>query len=356
MKKNICTKTIVAVLLVLAWGLSSAVFAEEKKVLEYEWYAPDAPKPLPGVKMPGVFTLMGGGAPTSTYSMAMKIYQGLLMKSFPDMVVRVIPGGSMENVKSIQAGKYSFGMTTTPVVNWASKGEIYFTERMTKIRYLATLGEPVACGAFFVLKDSRLQSCKELKDKRICVGTEKAQGRYFAEAELKAIGISFEDINKSGGIVNFIDWSEGAAMMGDGHIDCVYYSGTHPLSSLIELNTRRGIRVLKREPGQLEGAIKLLAGFSDYVIPAGTYEGVPEFHTLACPCCFIASPDLNDDVVYNLLCAMWSDNGKTFAENYKGFATASPAPKIALMGSEGLPWHPGAIKYWKKRGYKTPAN
>ena len=212
---------IIGSLLVFGLVMANTVQGQEK---QYGWYAPDAPKPLPGVKMPKYLTLMSGGSPTSTYSMAQKIYQTLLKKSFPDMVIRVIPGGTMENMKSIQAGKYQFGMSITPVIAWGQKGIMFFEKPMPKVKYLATLGKPVACGVFVVLKDSKIRSCKDLRDKRIVVGSEKSFGRYMAEAELKAIGISFDDIKKNGGIIAYIAWGEGIRMMADGNIDAVYYS------------------------------------------------------------------------------------------------------------------------------------
>ena len=242
MRKHTCLT--IAFLIIMGLAIGNNSFGQKT---EYDWYAPNSPKPLAGVNMPKTLTLLSGGSPTSTYSMAQKIYQTLLMKSFPDMVVRVIPGGTMSNVKSIQAGKYQFGMAVTPVLNWAAKGEVYFAEPMPKIKYLATLGEPVACGAFFVLKKSKLNSCKDLKNQRIVVGTEKSFGRHMAEAELKATGISFEDIKNNGGIVNYIAWSEGIRMMADGHIGAVYYSGTHPYSALIEINTMNGLSWVRAE-------------------------------------------------------------------------------------------------------------
>ena len=89
--------------------------------------------------------------------------------------------------------------------------------------------------------------------------------------------------------------------------------------------------------------------FSKLSVPAGTYKGVdvdtPSFQDSAL---WVANKDVPDDVVYDLLSAVFTDEGLAHMVAQKKTFKAMSVKK----GVNGIvtPLHPGAIKFWKEKG------
>ena len=89
--------------------------------------------------------------------------------------------------------------------------------------------------------------------------------------------------------------------------------------------------------------------FGKLTVPAGTYKGVdvdtPSFQDSAL---WVANKDVSDDVVYNLLTAIFTDEGLAHMVAQKKTFKAMSVAK----GADGIvtPIHPGAIKFWKEKG------
>jgi hypothetical protein len=85
-------------------------------------------------------------------------------------------------------------------------------------------------------------------------------------------------------------------------------------------------------------------GTTTFNIEPGIYKSVTEpVPVVGDYTCIVIRQDLPEDLVYELAKALW--NGKdTIASAIKDLAELDP--KEAL--SEGVPAHPGAVKFWKE--------
>jgi TRAP transporter TAXI family solute receptor len=98
---------------------------------------------------------------------------------------------------------------------------------------------------------------------------------------------------------------------------------------------------------------KLVADNSFYrvaTVPGGMYKDNPnETTTFGVGATFVTSAKISDDVVYTVVKAVF-DNFADFKKLHPAFANLNEEQMI----SDGLsaPIHPGAMKYYKERGWK----
>ena len=152
------------------------------------------------------------------------------------------PGGGVGNCKAVNAGRADLGWSYTHTTFNAYDGRGKFKKKNTNLRHLMSLYPGVFQIA--VPAKSNINSVADLKDKRIVPGKVGFSGTAVAEVVIKAYGITFDSIKKNGGLVNYVGYSDSAALMKDGHSDCYMALTSCPQSTIIDLNFRPGIRML----------------------------------------------------------------------------------------------------------------
>ncbi len=257
------------------------------------------------------------------------------------------PGGGVGNCKSVSGGRADLGWTYTHTAYNAYSGRGKFKKKNTNLRHLMSLYPGVFQIA--VPKSSKIQSVADLKDKRIVPGKVGFSGTVIAEQVLKAYNITFDSIKKSGGMVNYVGYSDSAALMKDGHSDCYMAVTSCPQSTIIDLNFRPGVRFLPIDKDHIQKILKMEPGLMETAIPKGAYKGlesdVPAVGTVTA---IIISKDVSDDLAYNIvktLYANWPELAKV-----KKKAIEDSKPEKALLGAR-IPVHPGALRYYKEKGY-----
>ena len=85
------------------------------------------------------------------------------------------------------------------------------------------------------------------------------------------------------------------------------------------------------------------------VVPGGLYAGNPEaVTTFGVKATFVTSADVADDVVYEVVKAVF-DNFDRFKKLHPAFENLNEADMIS--GGLSAPLHPGAVKYYKEKGW-----
>ena len=88
--------------------------------------------------------------------------------------------------------------------------------------------------------------------------------------------------------------------------------------------------------------------YEEYIIPEGTYEGVPETKTVAVVATVIARDDVSEDDVYNI-CYTIFENMDNLAHEKAGELDVEFA-----SGVTAVPYHAGAAKYFAEKGFDVP--
>jgi len=254
-------------------------------------------------------------------------------------------GGSIYNIEAVRAGKLQFGLAQSDWQYHAHNGTDKFADQgpFEALRSVFSLhAEQVT---IIARQDAGIANVTDLKGKRVNIGNPGSGERGTWEVLEKALGWSDEDL----ALATELKSSETAQALCDDKIDAYFWLAGHP-SPLTQETIARCDAVLADVSGP---AVDRLIAENPYyratVIPAGMYPGQDDdIETFGVSATLITDAAVPDDVVYNLVKAVF-DNFQDFKNLYPAFVTLTEKEMIA----EGLtaPLHPGAVKYYKERGW-----
>ncbi len=264
-----------------------------------------------------------------------------IQKEIPGVTMAVSPGGGVGNVEAIEFGKCDVGFSNSSSGVDGVYGRPPFKQKMTQMRQLANLYPQ-----FFqivVLEGKGIKSIADLKGKSISPGPKGHTGEFAATQVLQIYGLSYKDMSK----VHHVGYSDCVALMKDGHCDGWLLCTTIPASSIMDLASTRKIRLISLPEDKIKAMQKLNAGYIKRVIPKGTYVGVDyDVQGFGFFTHLIISAKLPDDLVYKITKTMVKNLPRygDVVKDMKGVTSKDLAMDI------GIPFHPGALKYYKEVG------
>ena len=264
-----------------------------------------------------------------------------VQKAVPGVTLAVTPGGGVANVEGVQFAKCDLGFSNSSSGVDGILGRAPFKEKMTEVRQLANLYPQYF--QMVVLEDSGIKSVTDLKGKVISPGPKGHTGEFASRQVLEIFGLSYKDMSK----VHHVSYNDTVALMKDGHCDGWLFCTTIPAASVIDLATNRKIRLLNLSEDKVAAMQNLNAGYIRRTVPKGTYHGVDyDVQGFGFFTHLIVSAKTPDDLVYQITKVM-VDNLPDFA-NVVSAMKGLTAEDLAL--DIGIPFHPGAAKYYKEIG------
>lgn len=267
----------------------------------------------------------------------------------PGATVSVNTGGSVENLLKIDAGKADLGTSMIKLYEESLKAEGVFASRkpVQNVKIMMYVA-PMPMSFFLVREDSPYTSIADIastKPKiRLLTSKKGSSPAVASENMLKQYGFSFEDIKEWGGSVSYVSYAEASSLIQDGHADA--YVGPI-VSSINELITTVKMKMLPIDQAVLD---KLSSeGYMTYTIKAGQYyfitKDTPHMaETVVLP----VGANLPDDAVYALtkvLCEK-PEMIRNVHQTYSVFDPSKSADHIAVQYI-----HPGALRYYKEKGW-----
>ena len=266
--------------------------------------------------------------------------------SVPGKIVAtaVASNGSVANVNGIVGGAMESGFSQADVATWAQKGTGMYEGKphVPGLRLIANL-YPESVHVV-VRKGAGIKSVADLKGKRVALDEPGSGTLINARAILAAYGLKESDIKPE-----YIKPNQAGDKMKDGSLDAFFFTGGAPAGAIAELASAGGGIDLLSIEGKEADALRAASGFfAPDVIAAETYKGVGAVKTLAVGAQWVTSDKADMATVYEITKALFSDaTQKTLAAGHaKGkFITKENAVKGA-----GIPFHPGAEKFYKEAG------
>jgi TRAP transporter TAXI family solute receptor len=251
-------------------------------------------------------------------------------------------GGSLENLRNLSTGELDWGISANEVAYQAYHGEGSYEGRPIE-RLRSLFGTVVSWTQIFAAADSELDSVADFAGRRIGVGPAGSAGEQTAQRLLNHFGLSYDDVDEQ-----YMSDGDMATALQDGMLDA--FITTHPLRSapLMDLTTSFDVKVI---PVEDEAFYAENPYFTATEIPANTYEGVEEgvltptsrivmYTTVDAP--------FSDEQVYELLSSIWN-NGSEWQDVHAAVKNSTTL-QAALVGLEGVPLHPGAVRFYQDQG------
>lgn len=254
-------------------------------------------------------------------------------------------GGSVVNINTIRQGELDFGVAQSDWQYHAAKGTKTFERdgAYADLRAVFSLHpEP-----FTVLarKEANIAKLEDLKGKRFNVGNPGSGTRASAEELLSALGWKLSDFS----LAAELKADEHGAALCDNKIDAFIYGVGHPSANIQDPITTCGARLVPLGGPAVDKLVKANPFYAYSEIPGGLYAGHPNpTRTYGVLATFVTSAKVPDATVYELVRAVF-ENFDEFKKLHPAFANLDP--KTMIKDGISAPLHPGAVKYYKEKGW-----
>lgn len=252
-------------------------------------------------------------------------------------------GGGLQNNKLVSDGKAEFAPSVARLTAMALAGQGLFKEKLPNIRVLVS-NWTVGVMQFAALEKSGLKTVCDLKGKRVALGPAGGGGIPAALAAFKACGFSQADVTAS-----FMSYEQGKEALVDGNVDAFLSYAAVPVPALKSLEATPGTqwRLLAVPDDRAQQIARANPGYIRYVVPGRAYGQSADTVTIAAPNVLIVNKDVPDDLAYRATKAMMEhlDEFKKIHPTHKDMTREASAQAVA-----DLPFHPGALRYYKEAG------
>ncbi len=265
----------------------------------------------------------------------------ILKKEVPGTTASVLPGAGIINIQGTETGQTEIGFGNAVSTADAIAGREPFKAPAKNVRQLATLY--MQYFQVVVLEDSGIKGMADLKGKSIAVQPRGNTGEQMTRELLQIYGLSYKDMAK----VSHVSYNDAVALMKDGHAQAFTLITTVPAAAILDLASSRKIRMLTLPDDKFKELQKINSGYARREIPKGIYPGVDydvrQFGTYTH---LMIRADLPDDLVYGITKALAKnvDSLGAVVRDVKGLTVQEMALDV------GVPYHPGALKYYKEAG------
>jgi len=294
------------------------------------------------------FSIVSGGTGGVWYPLGGAI-GGVIGKNVPNTdATSEATTAAIDNLKLLAAGKAGMAFAYDYHAVWANDGKIQALGKKQPVRVVMGFYEQPL---HIVTKEGTgIKSVMDLKKKRVSVGAPNSGTEEQADYVLKALGIDWnKDFTREK-----LGASESVAALKDGKIDAFFWSGAVPTSSIIDLATTPGLKMVLLPVGG-ETADRIMranpAVFHKTVFAKGDYGGVDkDVEAIGITAVLTAMESFPADKMYQIVSAIFA-NTKEISAVWKDATKLTPEKSIAQMTPDAIQYlHPGAQKFFKEKG------
>lgn len=253
-------------------------------------------------------------------------------------------GGSVANLNAIAGHQMDMGVAQSDWQYHAYNGTSAFEgKKNDKLRAIFSIHpEPFTVMA---RKDANITNFDDLKGKRVNIGDPGSGTRATMEVVLAAKGWSTKDFK----VASELKAAEMASAMCDNNLDAITYNVGHPNGALKEAAASCDVELVPVTGPAIDALVENNPYYAKAQIPGGLYKGSPNpTDTFGVYATLVTSADVDDDKVYEVVKAVF-DNFDRFKSLHPAFANLKEQDMI--KNALSAPLHPGAIRYYKERGW-----
>jgi TRAP transporter TAXI family solute receptor len=292
------------------------------------------------------FLFATGGVSGTFYPLGGAIAQ-VWNKKIPDLNVTVqATGGSVENIRLLGNKGAEVAITMNDIAFYGSRGEEVFKAKNEKYVNFSAIGNVYPdVIQIFSRKGGPLKQIADLKGKKVSVGPPGSGTEISARQILGLNGMDYKtrkDINPM-----YLSYSEAADQFKDNLVDACYFVVSVPNGALQDINVMNPVQFIEIDDAMFAKIVKAYPLYARFEIPANAYAGLTKpAKTIGIFSSIMVQNDLPADLVYQMTKVMYEENA--------AIAQANSAGKYLKLenaiGGVAVPFHPGAIKYFKEKG------
>jgi len=275
-------------------------------------------------------------------------FSTLIPAVLPDIAASTIIGGGVVNVTRIGKGEAQVAFALTPYPEHGYKGESkHYPTALKNVRLIASnLGRTVVV-AIVVLKNSPIKSIHDLKGKRIVTGDRGWGTTELAEALMAGVGMPPDKFKADGGTISYTSITDRSKALQDKNVDAIFIPAQVHYPELMAVQQAAGIRVIGFPGDVVDRTLATMPGLVKSKVPKGLYGVVDQdFASPGFLQQLIVDAGLSDELVYRIT-KLWWEKIKDIHEIAPGLDQADV--KLA-MEHANIPFHPGAVRYYKEVG------
>jgi TRAP transporter TAXI family solute receptor len=294
------------------------------------------------------FVTIGTGGVTGVYYAAGGAICRLMNKDRATHGIRCSvesTGGSVFNINTIRAGELDFGVAQSDWQYHATKGTKVFEKSGAFGDLRAVFSVHPEPFTVLARKEASATKFDDLKGKRFNIGNPGSGTRASMEELLSAMGWTTGSFS----LASELKADEHGAALCDNKIDGFFYGVGHPSANIQDPVTTCGAKLVPLTGAAVDKLVASNPYYAKTQIPGGLYAGnpnpTPTYGVLAT---FVTSTKVPEATVYQMV--------KSVFENFDDFKKLHPAfakldPKNMIKDGLSAPLHPGAVKYYKEKGW-----
>jgi TRAP transporter TAXI family solute receptor len=246
--------------------------------------------------------------------------------------------GSVENLGTVENDPSALGMAFLGTAYQAVKGITPFAGNpLSNVRALF----PTYDTSFHVavLAGSPISSIADLSGKKVGIGPAGGPQQVFLTGLAEVAGIKLE---MATGTTNEL----GKALL-EGGIDAFWQGASVPIPVFTQLAKEKELRVFGLTEGEVTGMLKAFPYLARGVAPIGSYAGqTTPLPSISAWNVVIAHKDLPEAQAYALVKGVLERNDLTTVIG----PAAAPTRAANATANTVLPYHPGALRYYREKG------
>ena len=284
----------------------------------------------------GVYYPLGGGM------------AAVLSKYVPGMQATAeVTGGSVANLQLIGTGKPYLAMTMVDAGLDALKGQDKFNGKPVPVRTLMVM-YPNRMHVV-TIEGTGVSKMADLKGKRVSTGSGGSATEVMAFRVIEAAGLDKDKDMKR----ERLGVAESANALKDRKIDAFFWVGGLPTAAVSDLANSPGVKIKLIDHADLAAKMNQKYGqlYVEDRIPKETYKGMDaDNRQTTVMNLLVAHQNMDEKTAYEIVKTIFEKREELIrvhkeAENFK-----LETQKTAAAG--GIPWHPGAVRYFKEKGVK----
>jgi hypothetical protein len=257
-----------------------------------------------------------------------------------------VTGGSVDNMKLINAGNADVAFTQVDTAVDAINGRDKFSSGKVPVRALTVLYTNFM--HVVTLESSGITKFEDLKGKRISTGSPGSGTEIVSFRLLEAAGIDKDkDVKRER-----LGAAESANALKDGKVDAFFFVAGLPTSAVTDVAATPNSKMRLIDHGHLVAKIIEKQGplYAPGEIKAGTYPNqAAASKVLTVWNIMSVNEKTPDELAYTLTKTMLEKRDDLAKVHKEALNIKAESQRSAFAG---IPWHPGALKYFKEKGIK----